>query len=588
MIDAHDGAGFVDRTGYVRVGSPSGPGISVNKGTNGSTAVFQTTDLSGARYDVSTFDDPTSVFGPAYVPKLNDSVKIYNKTGLLLFVGFVDDVSISNLDSDTHIFADVKCVDMGVMCSRRRFFGSFDQVIFPTYNSLVNYIISPGLFGLGVSFAPSPLLAVPIGATPVQFLWVTVAEALNQIGSALNCDWFIDENSNLMFFDDTTGHSPAPVNFDDTVPSTWKTLSIQDTGSRFANRVTVKTSSPISSTVTFTLAGDPVGIYVIVIPPESLPVVKVNGAAVLVVRQADTAAFPLYHFYYRPPPDAALNLIYNPGLPPLSSADTVEITMQSKFAGVAFAPAITKLIDSNAFDVIVDAQNVKSQDELQAIANALLMRLSSGPKNFTAVTYTDGFTRGQLVHIDVSQYGVSADFIVQSVSSREIGDASDSGFFVHTVTGSTKPNQGHDTASYIQKLLARGRTVTNIQTQHLTFSLVPTIAGVANSGLATIVKPTVVRAGQNGVMAFVSLAFANLVSGAATTSADITIDIFQNGVSIFPSGKLVLLAGSSSVKSVAFASNPLNIVEGDIFTYSVTGADAAAKDGILDLVYFGQ
>jgi len=109
-----------------------------------------------------------------------------------------------------------------------------------------------------------------------------------------------------------------------------------------------------------------------------------------------------------------------------------------------------------------------------------------------------------------------------------------------------------------------------------------------NPGLTTGTKPAIKAAQKDGTAGWVTLIFNSLSQSGGVTTTDIVIDMLKNGVSIYGTNVLTLPAGYQGLVKVSlFASDPLLIKVGDVFTMDVVSADPAAKDGIMELVTVG-
>lgn len=594
-IDTHDGNGFQNRTPYVRVGSPTGPGISLDKHSgSSSSASFQVTDVVGG-----------------YVPEVGDSVEIRALDGTLMFSGFIDSLN-KNTQATGSVFYDVKCVDAGVVCGRRRIGATYIPADFPTYADIIQDLVysfidvdnnSPIFFDYAAFVASGLNLAI---TEPVTFPLIYASEALSKIGEAIGADWYIDELKQLQFFNPDV-YTACPVDFDDTNPVKWRQISVQESTQSFANRVTVKTNTAVTAsfTSTFPNAGDFSGSFFIGFPLTAAPTVTVDAVNAIVVAYADTGANPGYEFYWQ-----GYFVVRNPALPALTT-ETVAVISATPFPGAVFAQDNASILADGIFDYIIEAPDVNNLEQLQAIADGMLARLLTRPKDCTIVTTTNGIRPGMRARVNIAALSTDDYFIVQGVSSKEIDSVVRSGFWEHSLTLSTNPNQGSGAAAFMKRLISKGRTTAGVTggggsgsgggagggpTASISFDLAPTVGGATNPGLQTGIQPGTTIAPRSGVAAFIKLYFSNLLSGAATTTTDILV-YFQITRGTFfpifiPTAGVTLPAGQSQVTipasafPIGFGTNRFDIQAGDIYDCLVWTADAVAMDGKFELWYY--
>lgn len=476
----------VDRTLYVRGGVPNGPGISLSsRSGGGATCNFQTiAQNNGAVWGAFVWGGAS--WGSGYLPQRDDTVVVKNGAGLTLFTGFVDKVE-RETDGTAGMWGMVQCVDLAVLLTRRRVGAVYGPTFFTNYMILLFDLIFLRFpdTGINVPFSTAYVPFLTPLAGEVRFPWVTVAEALNQIGTALNCDWAISNSPvglaaapALHYFPDPAISLPSPVNFDDVIYSnllgdnpavntkvqykSWMTMKIQDSGQRFANRVTAKTSTAVILNATETFVGPGTytaldsglgaNAYVMAEKLTSAPTVTLNGAAQTVTLFPGAAGS---QFYYEDPADDIGRVQHNDSLfGVIADSDVVMVTYPTTLKGAVSSQDSASIEAVGTFDYILEASNVSNSDDLQALADAMLARLEAHPLNFVATTRVDGFEPGQTVHIDIVELNVSADFLVQSVQSRQ----ESSGYFIHSISGSTMPQQDLGGAAFFQKLIAQTRT----------------------------------------------------------------------------------------------------------------------------------
>ena len=272
-------------------------------------------------------------------------------------------------------------------------------------------------------------------------------------------------------------------------------------------------------------------------------------------------------------------------MPPLQPGDVVQISYPSPLPFVGKAEDAASIASVGLVEDTVEAGDITDKTTLQDIADAALLRGKELPITVTIKTRTDGYQPGQRFNLNRTDPTVSDNFLVTSVSSREINQD----YFEHMVTATNKAAQlASDPAKFAADIIKNLRMTTYDIIERITFNLAVTVEGITNPGLTTGVKPAIKTAQKNGTAGWITLIFNSLSQLGAVTATDIVIDVLQNGSSIFGTTKLTLPAGfSGEVKFSLFVTDPLNIVVGDVFTCNVINADPSAMDGVMELVTLG-
>ncbi len=573
----------VDRSQYVRVGRSSGPGIAINLTTSASgTCTFT---VNGWSHDTIPASVPVN---SQYIPARRDAVQVRRATdGLLMFNGFVDTLATTRiLGSPQSLQTVVTCVDIGSWLDRR--FVAFSGGIFwinAPADSLINYIVNTFLQNTGITFVYSSNVNVALGDQ--LFNYITAREALNRIAQQTNTNLTIDIAGNLRFVDDVSGYMTAPENITDTTANVMA-LTIGETGMRFANRWYAKSNQALGNAVqvdtyTQTQAGWTGFLLTQAGPPEGqVPNVSINGVDQIVIPLFPPAVQPndtSWTFAY-----IGISVVYNWRLPPLQIGDVIEITYPGPLLEVGMAEDAASIAAVGLFEDAVEAGAITDKDTLQAIAEAALARGKEIPITLTIKTRTDGYQPGQSINVLRSDPTINDDFLVTSVNSVEINQD----YFEHTVKCSNKPAQlATDPTKWAADLVKNLRMTTYAIQERITFNLAVSTPPLTNPGFDAGVKPMIKQAQKNGTAGWVTLIFNSLDQLGAVTTNDIVIDILKNGTSIFGTVLLTLPAGQSQTKFSVFASDPLLIQKGDVFTCNVITGDTAALDGVMELVTLG-
>lgn len=548
----------VDRTKYIK-----NPSININ---------MQLGSLATASFLVIQEFGPTGTILSTLSPDVRQAVVIHHNTsGYRMFAGTIESLSTQRFSGVIGaIETQVQCSDWGIIAMRRAmakwytvFLGSFIPII-------ARDVVDRFLIGTGITFDGIGPLGANIGEQ--LYNWVMVGEVFRQGCDAAGLDWRIDQYGALKFIDRATGYTPAPFAITQN-NGLWISLVSGKNLGRYANRVIVKNSQDIGALWTDTDTASAATSYETTYPQSVKPLVTVAGVQMIVCAMADLGSTPGAQYYYIP--DAVG--LFATNLAPATGA--MEIIYPSRTSFVAIAQDDAEIALYGQYDHIEEVSDVTDLDALQAIADNLLAQLLTVPTNITVETDQMGLEPGQL--LTVSANAVADDFLVESVAIQEwYNDLPRA-----TVQASNASQRNGSALVQNQRRIARERNPVDRVTDDIRFVLAETIEGITNPGLTTGVKRAFrTYAKHSGYIKQCRLHFRSVVLGTLTTSR-IQIDVFKNGVSIFPAGQYMVFPAGATVEQVQFwfVSNPLEVNQGDKFHYQVVSADSAATDGWLHL-----
>lgn len=552
----------VDRTGYLE------PGVSFELNIDGGGSLsLVAKDKTGA-----------------WAPLVDEQIDVYDDSvspSVKLFGGIVDQVSQVHIQTTSAIFCEVKCIDYSGYCERRIVGRYFNLLYGGTSQNIANALATDYLADFGITYDLYGSFSTVVGE--VTFNFVPVNEALDILARLAGAHWVVDEDKLLRLFTTTANYYAAPANLTDALAN-YVSARVSYSRGRFANRVIVKNSRDLLAMYTETWYGNGVQtMFYTSVNLRSAPIVTVNSVEKIVLEMAIAMASPVptYDWYWI---QDGVGVIQNPLATPLSggaSPDRIDISYPSKLPYVAIAEDLASIAAVGYFEKVVEAKDVETKAALDDIAASHLEARNDGLAAVEIVTRVDGFKPGQMVTVALDAPAVSGDFLVESVSAREV----DITHFEYTLRLSQKGRRDKDPARFFETLIQMSRQATPTPVEMIRFTLAGTVEGLTNPGLTTGVKQAIKIAQVGGVIREVNLHFQS-VNGGASTTGDITVQVYKNGSTIFSGGGIVYSAGGSGVATRwnNMASTPVRVERGDVFTIEVIGADSAAKDGTLEVV----
>lgn len=427
---------------------------------------------------------------------------------------------------------------------------------------------------------------------PITFNWDTFEQVCKGFDEMFSLDHYVDQWKVLRMFSYLNGLNPAPFQIA-TNNGLWRGMTVTR-GGAYANEVGVRNSQDLGSVWTdeyTATAAQPT--FIVSAELKAKPRVLVNDVAESVT---DAGVYTQPWLWYWLP----FSVVRNP-LNPLAGGENIKIKYPSSLSYVTWVRDDAEIVAHGKFQYLIESKDVLSRDQQVLLAQGELARRKADVTSIAVETDEIGLEPGQVLTVDTLRPLVSDDFLIESVDSEEYGLGGESarasktaqvkGFFRHTVRASNAQlvRRGSGAALF-GKLFDQARQPKDRVETPIGFTLAETVPGITNPGL-TVGVPTgaVRRAPKSGVARQCSIYFRS--SETVLTTVDCIVDIYQNGTSIFPAGDAAKMVWPAAVTAAQvnfiFVTDPLDVTEGDIFTIEVLQADAAAKDGVIELSVLG-
>lgn len=513
-----------------------------------------------------------SVVQSTFIPALFDEVIVHhNASGARLFGGEVESIA-RNVPPGTSGFFELQltCTDFGIMCERRMVAKLYQHEMAYYIHVVALDLVQRFLAGTGITY-DGHLIAPSFIGDEILFNWISVAEAFRQMADATGTDWYIDPYKALRLVSRTGGTAPAAPFAIEQNDGNWVSLVSNTSRSRFANRVIVRNSQDVAALWTDSHTADGSRGYDTTYPMDVAPVVLLDGVEQIVCALSEVAQTPGWQWYYQP---GLWGVSANQADVPSSGA--IEIIYPSRVSSVAIAEDAASIAALTAFEHVEEVKDLPDGSTLEQYAAGVLARAKELGTDVTVITDRPGLAPGQALTVNAN--GVSGTFVIDSVSFTEYSHNR----LRWTVRASNTSQRRGSGARFFSKLMSSSRQPVDRVDSNIAFVLAETVEGFTNPGLTIGAKEAVRVARKNGWLKMCRLFFKSVET--TPTSATVEVDILQNGVSIFGSTKMVFPAAATAVQSkFYFRENPLRVSAGDVFTIEVLAADAAAKDGWIEL-----
>lgn len=326
-------------------------------------------------------------------------------TSTVLFGGRLVDIDLS-LDVNGVVTFNVKCVDYTHDLN--------DELLAKTYeNQTIHQIID--------DFLPDGFTSINVDCDIVieriQFNYTRKDDVMRDLAELVGYDWYVDELKDVHFFakEDIT----APFNINETGGNLIAgTLQVAKDNSGLKNAVIVKGGEYVGleRTEAFVADGEQTQ-FILANKFSELPTVLVDSVPQVVgvayLNQIGDTFDCLWSFQEK---------YIDFGPTPLTVDSVISVT------GLPLIPLIIKKNDRNSIrtygikEFLINDVTLKDPETAKKRAIAELQAYKDGIAEGSFLTYTDGLTAGQTIHITAASMGIDEDFIINSITMERFGN----------------------------------------------------------------------------------------------------------------------------------------------------------------------
>ena len=530
-----------------------------------------------------------------YAPQVDQKVTFYDKTGVLLFAGFVNSAAAELVTGQQNVIWHVNCVDYSGICNHR-VCGPLTFSAGSNISTNVTSLFAAYMYGEGITTNNvDPMLGDLVADE--TFYYTSVTQVLDQMASDAGAVWWVDANQDLHFV--PLASLPAcPISISAT-SNNFRGLVVTQTLLDYRNRQLASSNIPaipnpsssgsgpstVAVTETYTLPQAGInpslifGTFATQLPISSVASLTLNGSPQTISDASVYAPgtwgwqfFPgnIYVWPVNATPMAGdvVVISYLPWIGPGGSGASSNIAV-----AVGDPLSVPCMAGSGIFDAVEQVKNISVLSDLQAIAVAVLARSGGNRKIVQFNTDFTGLQVGQSITVDYPAVGAlnTDSFVVTSVQGvaqgpgvADLGQGSVMRYDVQAMTGQDIGNQ----IKWFERLVARTENPIPVaQYEEGTFILGP--GGSLSSGAVN----------TNPYIASRSGALVDCVVAAATppVGQDLVIDILRSTgggtpAGIFPPGSQPVVLAGSTANTVILVTvfNTAYIYRNDVLTCSVS------------------
>lgn len=357
------------------------------------------------------------------MPNTDDEITITLDDGTKLFGGYIVKVDIAKKGVGVPM-AIISCIDRVWLLDRNLVHRTYQNM---TDKAIIEDIISRYCAGFGIT-TTNVIEGVTIDQ--IAFNYIQPSQAIRQIAELSGRNWYIDYEKDIHYFPLLTSTAPFDI---DSSNSEYIDLKISKDNSQLKNRVYVRGGTELSDFTTYEEKGDGVK-RKFVIPDRPHDVtIEVNGVAKsLGVKNIDTTGYDWYLNYQEK------YVEQDSGGTLLTTSDTLEITYKYDIPILVAVEDTASILANGVKEFAIFDKAIRTTQAARDRASAELIDYANDLVEGSFMTYTNGFKSGQYIHINLTDYDVDDDYIVQKVNATSMG----AGKFVYTVSIASAKTMG--------------------------------------------------------------------------------------------------------------------------------------------------
>lgn len=392
----------IDRSASVKMGT-----LSIRDQIN------QATDVCD--FEVDVYGDQT------FKPQVNDEVIVRVDT-VRSFGGVIVDVEQSMV-GHARLNYRVQCKDWSQHLDRRlvteRFESTDDES--PGQVTLHDVVVELiDKYGDDYGFTTTNVKGTTFPIASVSFNELPLSECFNKLARLTGYSWYVDYNKDIHFF--KKNDEPAPFNLSDTSDNfIYDSLVIRSDFSQIRNRVKIRGGEARAEERTKKWKGDgETDVFGTDHKFAEKPRVFVDGVEKTVgvdFLNQDEDFECMWSFAQKYIRFTAGNI---PGEPVGSEVTNIDIT------GIPLKPIVVQrqhnpsVVEYGLYEFVKYNDSLKTRDEALQFAAAELEIYADSIRAGSFETYTAGLKSGQTIRINSSVRGIDEEFLIQSVSFRQV------------------------------------------------------------------------------------------------------------------------------------------------------------------------
>lgn len=341
------------------------------------------------------------------VPTNDQEITITLDSGTKLFGGYVVNVEISSVKRTGMVSVHISCVDYVRLLDRNLVHKTYEDM---TDAAIIADVIDTYCPGFGITTTNVVSAAI---VDQISFNYLQPSQVFRKIAELTGSNWYIDYDKDIHYFPLITDTSPFNIT---SSSANYSDLKISKDASQIKNRVYVRGGTKLSDATFFETKGDGVKVKFNLPDKPHTVTVKVNGVTkTLGIKNIDLSGFDWYLNFQEK------YIEQDTGGAVLTTSDTLRVEYQYDIPILVALENQASIIASGQHEFAIFDKSITTTQAARDRATAELTDYANKIIEGSFRTYTDGFISGQYININLSDYGINDNYIVQKVVARAIG-----------------------------------------------------------------------------------------------------------------------------------------------------------------------
>ena len=352
------------------------------------------------------------------IPSPDEEIVITLADSTVVFGGYILEVSRSKLETGK-VQAVISCIDYVRLLDRNLVHKSYEDM---TDKAIIKNIINTYCPGFGIT---TNNVVEGVTIDQISFNYLQVSQVLKNICKLTGRNWYIDYDKDIHYFPLTTSSAPFNIDSDS---NEYSKLKLSKNSSQLKNRVYVRGGTKLSDFTTYVTLGDGETIkFNLPDKPHSVTIEIDTGSGYVEetvgIKNIDTSGFDWYLNYQEK------YLEQDSGGTVLEATHKLKLTYKYDIPILVAVEDTASIEESGQQEFAIFDKSIATTSAARDRASAELTDYANSIIEGSFVTYETGFISGQYININLTDYDVDDDYIIQSVVAKSIGG----GVFIYTV-----------------------------------------------------------------------------------------------------------------------------------------------------------
>lgn len=341
------------------------------------------------------------------MPATDTEITITLSDGTILFSGYIVNVQLKDKLSKGILRCNVQCVDQARLLDR--------NLVHKTYLNKTDKEIIEDIVAIYCKNSGITTVNVVEGVTidQIQFNYMQPSQCIRKIADLTGRNWYIDYEKDIHYWPLTQSEAPFNIDSDN---SDYTNLTISKDATQLKNRVYVRGGTKLSDATTYTTKGDgSKRKFVLPDKPHDVTVYVNDVEKTCGIKNIDESGYDWYLNFQEK------YLDQDEGGDVLADTDELSITYSYDIPILVAVEDTTSIFENGVQEFAIFDKAITTTQAARDRASAELTDYGNQIVEGSFSTMTPGFISGQYMHIELSEYRIDADYLIQSVTAKSLG-----------------------------------------------------------------------------------------------------------------------------------------------------------------------